>query len=309
MNSDGDVDFTSIRNFDSNLNWNIHTTPTVTALLDGDWEGDPSKSTRLIFSEKFPTTHTSPLVRYVRSTSNTYTSFFIDTYGSYISRCLNGSCSSTTYLDSHVAVSTAWDQISNSTILSRPRTNPDYSSGYVYLYPGIYPGTINHVRQGNFLGSSDKPADGYDLWSYEHKTDFPVGVACAPSQTGIEYNCLLAWQDRGVPNGSVLYKYFRVSPITHQIEWRPGPSTVRSSAKAQSGVSAAYFNDAFWLVWKEPASGGGNVVHTKTTSPSCYTCWSSPVVLTGAANIADPPTWMYVPSQNQESIVLWTQAD
>ena len=233
-----------------------------------------------------------------------------DIIGSF-SVCADSSCSSSTAVRSHLPMSTAWDGYSNNTIYAWVQTDRNSGQGLINLSAGLRPGSPNLLNKfktnpiNGWFGVT-YPSDVYTSWDYSGKTDFPVGVACEPDRDQRDYNCILAWQDRGIPDGSVLYTYFRVNS-SDEIEFRPGGPVKRGASNSSSGVSAAYFGSKFWLAWKVPRAVG--IKYTSTLCGTGYTCWSNLFTATTSDEVVDPPSWFYVPDQTHESGLIWTEAN
>jgi hypothetical protein len=182
--------------------------------------------------------------------------------------------------------------------------------GKIKVYPGFV-GSSN-VTLSDFSILSDNqtaPTDSDPDFDYTLKTDVTPGVACAPDDT-LEFNCILAWMDRGHPDYRVLYTYFRVdesNPSDLQIEWiDTSPNVwVRSAAYTHGDVSAAFFDSSFWVAWKAD-DADQDVEWTKSTNPVGYTTWNT-VTQLGTSNVVDAPTWLYTPNATKESALIWTQ--
>jgi hypothetical protein len=190
--------------------------------------------------------------------------------------------------------------------------------GRMKIHAGFHAGSNYKLREGVQVGNAGGlPADPYDGvgnnpdFSYTQRTDVAPAVACAPESAGWSYNCLLAWVDRGVPDMNALYTYFRINPTTKAVEiknlitpplnedvWAIAGST------STSHLSAAYFNDRFYLAWKS-VYVGHDVEYAYT---STMTGWSSVYYRPGTEGVIDPPRWMSVPfDQTREVGLLWTQ--
>jgi len=201
---------------------------------------------------------------------------------------------------SHIPMTTAWDEVSDTTVFARVETDRDTGGGDIYIHAGWESGQTGRLNAGSKLSGS--VSDPYTMFSYAFKTDQRVGVTCADSINTFAYNCVVAWNDRGIPDANVLYKYFRVNGNT--IQWR---STVlkRSGAVTVGGIGAAFFDDQFWLAWKTTAN---DVAYTSNPeSSSSYGGWSTVATLGRNGKVIDPPTWFYVPHHNHEAAVTWTE--
>lgn len=145
------------------------------------------------------------------------------------------------------------------------------------------------------------PTDPYALFSYSAKTDRRVGVACADDRTHFDYNCAVTWHDRGIPDGNVLYKYFRVNGSA--IEWRTN-SWKRSGANTEGGVAAAFFDGKLWMAWRDPDH---DIAYTSNEiSNGSYSGWST-AQTQGRSGVVDAPTWSYVSHENREAALTWTE--
>ena len=146
-------------------------------------------------------------------------------------------------------------------------------------------------------------------WRNWGRTNGPVGLACG-TQSG--FNCLLAWTDSGAPNSEILYTYFRVLPgPPNDIQWWQfwgdyGVWELPFYADANTGVTAAFFNDAYHLAWKR-ASFASQVRYTYRDSGG-YGGWtgsgSTSYDTYGASGIVGTPTFMA--KDGKESALVWT---
>ncbi len=251
-----------------------------------------------------------PYVKYARNTDPDDSDLFESVVTGTYRECLLTPCYTASSIRSHVPMTSAWDEYSGVTVFARVRTERDRNTqGRIDVFPGFDSGNVRDLRVGSTL-SGGTPSESFSLWNYRNRTDFPVGIACAPDRDELDYNCLIAWQDRGVPTGAVLYKYFRVNAVTKVIEWRPGNSSRRSGALSTSGISAAYFNGSFWMSFKVPLSLGGDVAYTEynVSSGTAYTGWQS-VTSLSRVDVVDPPTWLYSSHGAHEAALLWTESN
>lgn len=284
---------------DTNLK-NRRTSPVGTTMLEFS---AMAHKNRMLWAEDFFSDDT-PDIWYSRDKA-LGDPFFSNVVDFQMHRCSDSGCSSTFLLQGHIPITMAWDEYSDTTVVARVRTSRSSTQGQVWIYPGFHGTSLYKLRKGTKLTGTG-PTETFDTWDYSYKTDFPVGMACAPDRSDVDYNCLIAWQDRGIPDGSILYKYFRINPTTKAIEWRSGNTSKRAGSLSSSGVSAAYFDGSFWMTWKRAIVGGGDINHTRTTTSCDYTCWSS-FTPHFRGDIADPPTWFYVPHQTHESTLIWSE--
>lgn len=251
--------------------------------------------------------------------------FFASGVSTNYRECSNAGCSSQTDIRSHVSLVAAYDEVSDTSVFasvdtSRYLDQTDVSltsHGQIKVYPGFNSG--NHLlRTADTLSNAGGvPADPYDglggnpNWNYTQRTDVAPALACAPPEAGWTYNCLLAWVDRGTPDFKVLYTYFRINPTTKDIEWKslavpPYFQDVWAIADAMtySHISAAFFNGRFHLAWKSTYPGAD----VEYTSTSTMTGWDPMIYISNSGGVVDPPTWGYVPTQQDREIgLIWTE--
>lgn len=127
-------------------------------------------------------------------------------------------------------------------------------------------------------------------------------MACGDDTSNFPYNCLLAWQDSTVPNGRVLYTYFKVGAGS-TIDFHPN-AWIRGGSQTVGHVSAAYFADRYYLAWKR-WTAPADASYTINDSTS-YTGWST-VNNYDAEDIVDPPTWLYRDDDATSNGILWTE--
>lgn len=222
---------------------------------------------------------------------------------------------------SHLPLSVAWDPVSGksavvSVITARQyahATNPDdlHDNGQIRVHPGFTSSAMNTLLRGSNLENSGTSLAAEEGWPSSYETDSPPGVACGPSGTGPSsggnnFNCLLAWVDRGFPGGRVRYTWFRIntSLFGNFIVWF-GTGYRRTGSATVSGVSAAYFDGAFWMAWKSVGPLHGVQYTSAATWPSG---WGGVSTVSGVSNVVDPPTFLYVPdSSSLEAGLVWTK--
>jgi hypothetical protein len=205
-----------------------------------------------------------------------------------------------TWVDVHgnIPMTTAWDAYSGRTVFARVDTDPDSGGGGIWLYPGLVDST--YKLQGGEQMPSSTAADPYYSFNYRNRTDQRVGVACAPNRNTFAYNCILAWNDRGIPDANLLYRYFRLNG--GDVEWSSDAPAKRSGADTNSAVSAAFINGYFYLAWKDR---NGNVEYTKNSGTN-YFSWTTTQTVGTNFSVVEPPAWYYVPHQTHEAALVWT---
>jgi hypothetical protein len=248
------------------------------------------------------TSYDPPQTRYFRSDD-----FFVTEYqGSYqYSQCSNGSCTTDTGITSHIPLVSAWDDYSGNTLFVKVGTGRSYAGhGEIDVFPGFHSTTNGlKLRPPSRLSTNrSSPTDSFADFSYTLKTDVAPGVACAPDRNDFSYNCIIAWVDRGIMEGDILYTYFRID--SNAVVWSPNHDVfIRSGANSFSHISAAFFDGSFWLAWK---TIDGDVKYCRTDSHE--TDWDANVSLSRTQTV-DPPTWTYVPEDTKESLLIWTEYD
>lgn len=235
-------------------------------------------------------------------------------------------CTSSVDLQTHVPIVAAWNAEANRTVFVSVSTerilnefyDPSLTGhGKISVHPGMYSSSDYRLREGSILSDhqtaptapSSYGGPGEPEWEYTLKTDVAPAVACAPDDDDREYNCLLAWVDRGIPEAGILYTYFRVNTTFQTVSWKPvvaGKNVWRRSGSGSvSHVSAAYFAGKFWMAWKSD-NANSDLEYTHTTGSTCYTCWST--VSDMASDVVDPPTWLYVADDSSlEAGLIWTE--
>ena len=249
-----------------------------------------------------PNTSTDPpLLKYLRSDNY----FSSSTAGTY-QECPDTTCSSPPDMSSHISLVTAWNDADENnddkTIFVSVDTSRTSSSyGNIKVYPGFNTSSTNLNLAPHDIVSDDAaspPSTGYTGMTYNMKTDVTPAITCADTTTTFTNNCMLAWVDNGVMDGTILYTYFTTDDKT--ITW--GGTIYTIDVDTVSGISAAYFAGKMWLAYKQI---DGDVEYRTSTSTGS---WSSAVSF-GRSKTVDPPTWLYVPEQTKEAIVIWTEYD
>lgn len=215
-----------------------------------------------------------------------------------------------TDLLTHLPIQTAWDPVSGTTIYAVVDTQRTYSAahGRVRVHAGTYSSTVPNLLNGRTLPTLMMPADEYPgtspNFNYTGKTDFPVGVACAPAAAGLASNCILAWADRGVPNGRMLYIFFKVQG--GQAVFATGTPNVGvipgSNAKSLDGVAVAYFAGKFWIAWKTIDATHHDIGYVTFIPPTNF---SNVAYISDATPVVELPAWSYVPHLNYEAALQW----
>jgi len=244
-----------------------------------------------------------PQIEYIRSNN-----FFISQNSGPLEyeRCSNVTCVSDSIIESHIPFVSAWDNVSGNTVFVQ--VNTDRSSfnnhGEIDVYPGFFSNSNNQkLRLPSRLSSNrNPPSDSYSDFNYTLKTDVAPAVACAPNRNNFNFNCILAWVDRGIVDGSILYTYFRID--NNNIVWSTTHGVfVRPYTRTLNNISAAFFNESFWLAWKTIEN---DIKYCRTNSSE--TNWNGIITKT-RSKVVDSPTWIYVSETNKESILVWTEFD
>lgn len=255
---------------------------------------------------------------YQRSAYSTGTGIFGSANYIQYRNCNSGdaTCNGSQVLAGHVPVTTAWDDYSGTTVyISVDTTRPHSGSGDIYVHAGHHTKGYNYLRTGIKVASTAVPATSgsHAQWAYELRTDVLPGVACANNRSVFSYNCLLAWHDRGVMGGDILYLYFRINSATKAVEFYQENGTpkiwIRGTSDTVTGVAAMYDTyDGFWLTWKtrgKPAK----IAKTNNPGPSYASNWSATTYTTPDDYIVDPPSFLYHPTYASESGLLWTEIE
>jgi hypothetical protein len=102
----------------------------------------------------------------------------------------------------------AYDPYSDTDVMVSVRFTDLVAGGQIFVHPGffnatrLFPGAMLGAANTTHTASLSNP-----LFDYSFQTDFAPGVACAPDRSVFPYNCILAWNDRMVPNGRIHYTY------------------------------------------------------------------------------------------------------
>lgn len=195
-------------------------------------------------------------------------------------KCQNTACTgSVIQARSFLPLVPAYNPVSNRTIYAKSRASSTRSAvgEDLFVYPGhlSYATTVLKFPTAFSTGNPSLPAVS-GPWKFNGKSSFAPSVACADASYGLTYNCMLAWVDRGMWNGAVLYTYFRVNTSTDQIEF----------VKNSSGEHPAQI-----------------ALVSKNSNGDYATGWNTTQYFS-AGNIASPPS--FVSRMNNESAVVWT---
>lgn len=239
------------------------------------------------------------------------TDLFSGTSQLKLTRCTNSTCSSSTQVKSHLPLAITYDPESDLMITVRVDTAHvgNFQRGSIWVHPGFY--STSKLNQGSKLSSmtTQPPSESHPFFEYAMETELPLGVACTSRTDTYPFNCLLAWSDRGIYNGRILYTYFRVGS-NGGIDWHPN-SWARSGSQTNSGVQAAYGWERFRMTWKK-RFGADTVEYTSTMGD--YTSWTWPQERS-AAGIVDIPTYLYhhlslhTRKLDRNHAIVWTAAD
>ena len=257
--------------------------------------------------DRFSSDPPTPQLRYRRSDDLFNTSG----WGRY-EECLPSihDCSGWVHLNSSIPIAHAYDPYSSTDVMVTVLDTNDIDGGRIQIHAGFHPTAPRRRLNPGYEVSSSVTTH----WSsgqfgpfpaYSFLTDFLPGVACAPDREQFDYNCIIAWSDRVVPNGRIHYTYFRVEPNA-AIEIHPTTWT-RGGSRTTSHVSAGYFYDSFWLGWKDWNSQGVAGIAT-TRNTGAYASWTSPDRLS-RPRVVDPPSFVYEPELSGTTArQLWTEA-
>jgi hypothetical protein len=242
-----------------------------------------------------------PLVKYIRSDDF----FGVNSDGPFIYKfCDNATCTTQSDIRSHIPVVSAWDPISERTIfVSVDTSRVAQNNGHIFLYPGYSNGSNFILKMPTRVSEAMTPPNNSRVTL---KTDVSPSISCSDninftSTSG--FNCLLTWVDRGRAQGEIYYNYFRV--LNDSIDFLTTSPTRRSSAptiSTASNISLAYFDNEFWLAWKDLLTNDIKYIHTTTS----HTSWSS-IEQMQRSLVVEGPTWIYVPEDTEESFLVWLE--
>lgn len=127
-------------------------------------------------------------------------------------------------------------------------------------------------------------------------------------------NCLLVWSDTGTPDGHLMLTYFHVAGdrvIFHKSVEVLGHDTSRGfvAARSVSDVSAAYFDDRFWVGYKTIGSASmGDHPAFLSTFPRDLGRWGDKRAVLTRHVSAEAPVWLYDPrNPRREAAFAFTQ--
>lgn len=243
-----------------------------------------------------------PRLRYMRSQNM----FQSSTTGTF-SQCGNVSCTSISEIRTSIPLSHTFDQSSKNDIFVTVQETDKHNGGIISVHVGM--DLVNRMGYGFEMNVSNTTLPSSNsYWQYTHLTDFKPAIACAPNREQFDFNCLLAWAPRGALNGGVLYTYFHYDNDDEKVYWH-GAAYRRGGALTRSHVSAAWFDDTFWLGWKHwtyPARAKRSY-----NTGTGYGSWSTAEDPGGnQLTMVDPPTFFYPPLTvwpNHESGWAWTE--
>ena len=289
---------------------NLHISPVMTSLQEFGTSGN--HSSRMSYA-KYETAFTGgfeaniavmdpPRWSYLRS--DTFFGSSGTTTGTWY-HCLNSACSSSSTLQGHLPLTSAYDPATDTTVFARIDTGRNSAThGRVKVHPGLSGSTNNFLAHGSWKPVGSLP-NSQSQYPHDGTTDTGVGLACAKPGTGVvANNCMLVWVDRGSLNNQILYRYFRLNPAySGGIEWSSGTYR-RDGAFSASNVSAAYFDQKFWLTYR---SNAGDVVVMSHPSTSYGSGWTEFTISTSA--VVDPPTFVYDADVDTfvNALVVWTE--
>ena len=330
MGSDGSFSYfsyfnsTDISSFASRDAKDLHIRPNF--ISSGEFEGSgSSRVQRMTFNHhddnKYSNVNFADPDNVVYLSSDTFIKSSGTLSRSSIFSCDDVNCNSSSTLRSNISVSTAWDDQNQITMYavvdtSRFDNNPmgPSENGTICIHPGYDNNTDDDTlrpcsRLSDNVNMPDPPT-GYlnpGDFSYVGKTDVQVALTCSPAWqepwTSHFNTCLVAWVDRGVPDSKILYAYFGYNSFTESIDWQTQDAYILEpnvDAVTAYGISAAYFDDSYWIAWRGHT---GFVNYVRTTS--IFNDWSNVSQIN--TNSVDPPSWHYNPfSSNNESALIWT---
>ena len=230
------------------------------------------------------------------------------------------STSSSERLQTHIPVVSAWDPRSGETMFVSVETKRAQvvNNGRLRIHAGMLSTTNNRIRRGSRLTSSGQDVQSSGTYPYNLETDTIPAVACAgqgESDYLTDFNCILAWVDRGAPNGRILYTYFRHDTNeTDRIEWqgqvRRLPGT---NVNSVSGVSAMFSMNQFFLAFKTMDSSPDIKIVKRARSSSYFSGWSTINIYRG--DVQDPPAWLYsntsgggpIGTPDNDAVLFWTE--
>ncbi len=229
----------------------------------------------------------------------------------YIQQCVNSTCSSLKSIRSPFSATTAFDPISNSTVIGYVEIPADHTASLILPKIWVSPGlTSNYPKihraekfKQNFANINLPSVAGN--WKFRGETHFPLAIACADAAAGLTYNCMMAWTDNGVFNGAILYTYFRrVGDSIEYLEDATGKNIAywRGTADSSNSPSLGFFANKFYLAWKTPDSPS-RIAYTTKSGSSYASGWSTTIHYT-EPRMADSPS--FVGQNGNEAAMVWT---
>lgn len=211
-------------------------------------------------------------------------------------------------LRSHRAMATAWDPAVNRTIFAWVSSNRSSREigGNVLVSAGFYNsswGTLTSPVNFSTLSHTMPTFTGQGVYAHNGRTNVSPAITCGPVEHAGTYNCMLAWTDRGIPRGRVLYAYFRNTTGTPDFYKVGGNVQVwaRGTTDTVTSPALGFFNNTFHMAWKRAHTSAFGIQYAWRTA--AYATWSS--TSTVASNAIDSPTYLF--KNGAESSLIWTQ--
>lgn len=213
-----------------------------------------------------------------------------------------------TFAQSYVPFNTVLDPISNELVSVLVLPTGEIKL-FAYLYDSMSHPSLHLEGPSSVESNLSPPSEGFSLYQYDMRTFYAPKVVCredVPSAFN-GFNCLLAWVDRGIPLGNVLYTYFKVdaSGTYPAISWH-GNVYVLPFSKAVGHLSAGAFYDLFWLTYKSATGTTDAKVEYVVNSMGSRTNWGLPSDISSSGVIIDSPTWA-TNGDGNEAALMWTQ--
>lgn len=296
----------------------------VTPFLFTAWEfatGDDARLSYLFHGTSTSNLEDPPLAEYARSddyfaTTATQTYAWCDSWS-------GTTCTQHFDIATHVPLVSAWDPASETSVFVRVQTSRGSGDeAEIKVHPGFFGSYRWLLNDGETVSdnvSTWPSAHSNPDWDWLGETEVAPGVACADDKFAT-YNCIIAWQERGVPEGRVLYTYFYVddSVSPPDLKWH-GEARIMPTSRTVSHVSAAFMadgsgsDDRFWVTWKEWHSDSEVRVASTDSSGSTYWSWFTSDGPSNGSEVVDPPTYQFEPwdygSGAQERALIWTEVE
>lgn len=213
-------------------------------------------------------------------------------------------------IQSHRPMAVTWDPAVNKTIFSWVHSNRTSVEigGEIEVSAGFYGSSqfilAPKVRLSSVAGGFDFPAHGSGEFDYLARTNVSPAIACGPVAQAGTFNCILAWLDRGIPSGRILYTYFHNS-TGNPVFYKEGGKVkvwAMSNLDSVTAPTAAFFNNTFHIAVKRASVGWSShsVVYGYRTSG--LSTWTVKLV---PGRAVDSPTYLY--KNGSESALVWTQ--